>query len=134
MQIDTILKELQFKAVRSSGPGGQHVNKTSSKVEVLFDLNSSDGLTQVEKDLLVSKLGTRISAQGILTLRCSESRSQHRNKKFGIERMIELLQNNLKVPKPRKKSEPSKSAIEKRLRSKKKQALKKGYRKPPQIE
>jgi len=134
MQIDIILKELQFKAVRSGGPGGQHVNKTSSKVEVLFDLDSSEGLTQAEKELLESKLATRISAQGILALQCSESRSQHRNKKVGVERMIELLQDNLRVPKPRKKSKPSKSAIEKRLQSKKKQALKKGYRKPPQIE
>jgi len=134
MKIDTILKELQFKATRSSGPGGQHVNKTSSKVEVLFDLNSSEGLTRREKELLVSKLATRISNQGILTLQCSESRSQHRNKKIGIERMIELVQNNLRVPKSRKKSKPSRSAIEKRLQSKKKQALKKGHRKPPQIE
>jgi ribosome-associated protein len=134
MLIETILKELQFKAVRSGGPGGQHVNKSSSKVEVSFDLNSSEGLTHAEKVLLLSKLGTRISAQGILTLQCSDNRSQHRNKKIGIERMIELLQNNLRVPKPRKKSKPSKNAIEKRLQSKKKQALKKGYRKPPQIE
>jgi ribosome-associated protein len=134
MQVDIIIKELQFKAIRSGGPGGQHVNKTSSKVEVLLDMNSSEGLTHAEKELLHSRLGTRISVQGILALQCSESRSQHRNKKVGVERMIELLKNNLRIPKPRKKSKPSKSAIEKRLVSKKKQALKKGYRKPPQIE
>lgn len=134
MQIDTILKELQFKAVRSGGPGGQHVNKTSSKVEVILDLYASEGFTTAEKKLLISKLATRISANGLLTLHCSDNRSQHRNKKIGIERMIELLQKNLVVPKPRKKSKPSKSAIKKRLQSKKKQALKKGSRKPPQID
>lgn len=134
MQIDTILRELQFKAVRSGGPGGQHVNKTSSKVEVILDLYSSEGFTTAEKKLLISKLATRISANGLLTLHCSDNRSQHRNKKIGIERMIELLQKNLVIPKPRRKSKPSKSAIEKRLQSKKKQALKKGSRKPPQID
>jgi len=134
MQIETILKELQFKAVRSSGPGGQHVNKTASKVEVLFDLFSSEGLTGVEKERLKTKLTTRVTKQGILSLQCSESRSQHRNKRICIERLIDLLQENIKVAKPRRKTKPSKGAIEKRLRSKKSQALKKANRKPPKID
>ena len=133
MQIETILKELQFKAVRSSGPGGQHVNKTASKVEVLFDLFSSEGLTGVEKERLKTKLTTRVTIQGILSLQCSESRSQHRNKRICIERLIDLLQENIKVARPRRKTKPSKGAIEKRLQSKKNQALKKANRKPPKI-
>lgn len=134
MQIETILKELQFKAVRSSGPGGQHVNKTASKVEVLFDLFSSEGLTEVEKERIKTKLATRLTKQGMLSLQCSESRSQHRNKRICIERLIDLLQENIKVARPRRKTKPSKGAIEKRLKSKKNQALKKVNRKPPKMD
>ncbi len=134
MQIETIIKELQFKAMRSSGPGGQHVNKTSSKVEVLFDVFSSEGLTAAEKERLGTKLSSRLTTQGILSVQCSQSRSQHRNKRICIERLIELLQEHVKVARPRKKTKPSRSAIEKRLKAKKNRALKKAGRKPPNIE
>ncbi len=131
MQLDIILKELEFKAVRSSGPGGQHVNKTSSKVELIFYINKSLGLTTREKALLSTKLRNRIDLKGKLALQCGESRSQHRNKNTVINRFISLLQNNLKIDKVRKKTKPSKGAIQKRLDSKKKNALKKTNRKPP---
>lgn len=134
MQTEIILKELQFKAVRSSGPGGQHVNKTASKVEISFNIVASDGLTASEKRLLKTRLATRITSEGILSLQNSESRSQHRNKKMGVEQLIALLQKNLKVAKPRKKTKPSKGAIEKRLKAKKNKALKKSNRKPPNLD
>jgi len=134
MRTDIIIKELQFKAVRSSGPGGQHVNTTASKVEISFDVFASEGLSQTEKDRLGTKLSNRLSTAGLLTLHSSDSRSQHRNKKLGIERMLQLLTQSLKVSKARKKTKPSKGAIEKRLQSKKKQALKKSNRKPPTAE
>jgi len=134
MQTEIILKELQFKAVRSSGPGGQHVNKTASKVEVYFNLLASEGLTAGEKKLLKVRLATRINSEGVLSLQNSESRSQHRNKKLSVERLIALLEKNLQVAKPRRKTKPSKGAVEKRLQSKKKTALKKTNRKPPGLE
>lgn len=134
MQVDIILGELTFKAVRSGGPGGQHVNKTASKVEVVFDLLTSKGLDDSEKELLTTRLASRISSKGQLVVQSSESRSQHRNKRIGIERMIALLARNLKVAKPRKRTRPSKGAIEKRLHAKKKKALKKSHRRPPKIE
>jgi len=134
MQTEIILKELQFKAVRSSGPGGQHVNKTASKVEVYFNLFDSEGLTEGEKKLLKARLATRINSEGILSLQNSETRSQHRNKKMSIEQLIALLQENLKVAKPRRKTKPTRGAVEKRLQSKKKRALKKTNRKPPGLE
>ncbi|MEL6809952.1 MAG: alternative ribosome rescue aminoacyl-tRNA hydrolase ArfB [Bacteroidota bacterium] len=134
MEFETILKEVQLKGIRSSGPGGQHVNKTASRVELSFSLLDSKGLTEAQKELLQKKLSSRLSSQGVLTLQCSESRSQHRNKKIIIERLFQLLEENLKVAKPRKKSKPSKSAIEKRLQSKKRQALKKSQRKPPKMD
>ena len=134
MNIEVLISELSFKAIRSSGPGGQHVNKTASKVEISFDLQASEALSETEKDRLQGKLSSKISSEGIIVLQCSETRSQHRNKAIAIERLVELLQQNLKVAKPRKKTKPSKSAIERRLKSKKENAFKKSNRKPPKPE
>lgn len=134
MKIDILLNELKFKAVRSSGPGGQHVNKTASKVEVSLHINDSIAFSKLEKELLLNKLKSKISSEGLLCLSCGETRSQHRNKAIVIDRLIELLKNNLKKTKPRKKTKPSKRAIEKRLSTKKNQALKKASRKPPKID
>jgi ribosome-associated protein len=134
MNVDLLLKELNFKAVRSSGPGGQHVNKTASKIELTFDIVTSGALSEFEKKRLANKLGTRISQEGIIRLECSESRSQHRNKAIAIERLITLLKQNLRISKPRKKTKPSKNAIERRLKGKKERALKKINRKPPRFE
>lgn len=134
MHTETLLNELQFKAIRSSGPGGQHVNKTASKVEVHFNLVSSKALSETEKQRLQSKLANRINSDGILVLQCGETRSQHRNKAIVIQRLLDLISLNLRKRKPRKKSKPSRSAIEKRLKSKRQQALKKSNRTPPKIE
>lgn len=134
MNTEVLISELNFKAVRSSGPGGQHVNKTASKVEVTFDLENSEALSETDKNRLRSKISTKITSEGIINLQCGETRSQHRNKAIVIERLVELLQKNLKVAKPRRKTKPSKGAIERRLKSKKEQAFKKSNRKPPKIE
>ena len=133
MQIEVLLNELTFKATRSSGAGGQHVNKVSSRIELSFDLKNSQALSDDEKGRLLEKLASRLTKEGFLLLSCSESRSQHKNKAIVIERFLEVIKENLKVRKPRKKSKPSKSAIEKRLKIKKEHALKKADRKPPKI-
>jgi len=134
MNTETILRELEFKAIRSSGPGGQHVNKTASKVVLSFNVLNSEGLSEYEKSRLQERLTNRISSEGVLSLQCGESRSQHRNKAIVIERLIVLLKQHLVKVKARKKTKPSKNAIERRLRSKKSNALKKTNRKPPKIE
>ncbi|WP_313112836.1 alternative ribosome rescue aminoacyl-tRNA hydrolase ArfB [Aequorivita sediminis] len=134
MIIETLISELAFKAIRSSGPGGQHVNKTASKVEVTFDLENSQALSETEKERLRLKLSSKITTEGLIILQCGETRSQHKNKAIVIERLIDLLKTNLKVAKKRKKTKPSKSAIERRLKSKKVNAFKKQNRKPPQID
>ncbi len=134
MKIEVLLKELNFKALRSSGPGGQHVNKTASKVEVSFNIAASKAFSETEKNSLLIKLKSKISSEGIVQLSCSETRSQHRNKAIAIDRLIELITKSLKKAKPRKKTKPLKSAIEKRLKTKKNQALKKAHRKPPKID
>lgn len=134
MNTEILISELTFKALRSSGPGGQHVNKTASKVEVSFNIDNSLALSEREKERLKHKLSSRISSEGILMLQCGETRSQHRNKAIVIERLVDLIQHNLKVAKPRKKTKPSKGAMERRIKSKKQNALKKSNRKPPKID
>lgn len=129
-----LLKEISFKAVTSSGPGGQHVNRTASKAVVSFVIPTSQIFTATEKLRLLEKLKHRVSQDGTLIITSSESRSQHRNKASAIARLFILLEQSLRVAKTRKKSTPSKNAIEKRMVSKKKQALKKANRKPPSLE
>lgn len=131
MNIDQLIKEMRFKAVRSSGPGGQHVSKVATKVAVNFHIASSLALSDAEKELLQTRLANRITAEGDIIMQCGDTRSQHRNKLLVMSRLIELLKQNLKVSKPRKKSRPSKRAIEKRLKAKRAQALKKANRKTP---
>ncbi|PHS67723.1 MAG: aminoacyl-tRNA hydrolase [Flavobacterium sp.] len=134
MNTEKIITELDFKAIRSSGPGGQHVNKTASKVEVSFHITTSLGLSEEEKERLQTKISSKITSEGFIKLTCSDSRSQHKNKNLVIDKLIILLKENIKQSKPRKKTKPSKTSIAKRLKSKKNQALKKTNRKPPNID
>lgn len=134
MNKDKIIQELQFKAVRSSGAGGQHVNKVSSKVTLTFDLNSSEALSEDEKDRIALKLSNRLTKENILLLQSDESRSQHKNKEIVIDRFLNLLENALKIPKKRKKTKPSKSAVESRLKSKLRTAQKKALRRKNDLE
>lgn len=133
MNPEIISKELQFKAIRSSGAGGQHVNKVSSKVELSFDVKNSNGLNTAEKERLLIKLDNRLTNENILILQCDEARSQHRNKKLVTQRFFELLKKALHVPRKRKPTRPSKNAIEKRLKSKKKLSDKKSNRQKPKF-
>jgi ribosome-associated protein len=131
---DALINELSFKAVRSSGAGGQHVNKVSSKVELSFNLNESLSLNENQKELLFKNLNTKLSKEGILVLNCDESRSQHKNKTIVINRFLELIIKGLIVPKKRKRTKVPKSAKIKRLQKKKKNAEKKANRKPPKVD
>ncbi|AXT56991.1 aminoacyl-tRNA hydrolase [Aquimarina sp. MMG015] len=131
MNTAIIINELKFKAVRSSGAGGQHVNKVSSKVELVFNILDSKGLTDEEKLRITQKLTSRITKSGELILNCGDTRSQHRNKELVISRCLDILKASLLAPKPRKRSKPTKSSIKKRLESKKRQALKKSNRRKP---
>ena len=134
MDKEKLIKELRFKAVRSSGAGGQHVNKVASKVELSFDLANSLALTPLQKERLMAKFNARLTKDGVLLLQCDEGRSQHQNKKLVTARFMHLLQMALLVPKKRKRTKPSKNAIEKRLKSKKKLSDKKSNRKKPDID
>ncbi|WP_298504365.1 alternative ribosome rescue aminoacyl-tRNA hydrolase ArfB [uncultured Maribacter sp.] len=129
-----LVSELTFKAIRSSGAGGQHVNKVSSKVELSFNVTDSKALRNIERERILRFLANRLNKENILILQCDESRSQHKNKELVVKRFFLLLENALKVPKVRRKTKPKKSAIEKRLKSKKRAALKKMNRRKPNLD
>lgn len=131
---DAIINEFDFKAVRSSGSGGQHVNKVSSKVVLYFNVLSSEVLDEDVKVRLETKWQNRLTKDGELILQCDTSRSQHKNKEIVIKRFFKLLDEALRKPKKRKPTKPSKAAIKKRLKSKSIQSEKKSFRKKPDIQ
>ncbi|MBQ0907305.1 aminoacyl-tRNA hydrolase [Flavobacterium sp. F-328] len=123
--------EIQYKAVRSSGAGGQNVNKVSSKVVLSFDLKNTKGLNEEQKQLVTTQLQTRLTADGILNLSCDEDRSQLRNKELVTKRFFELVKKALIVPKERKPTKVPKGVIRKRIKDKKSASeVKKNRRKP----
>ena len=134
MNIEKLIKELNFKATRSSGAGGQHVNKVSSKIELFFDLETSAEFSEEQKKLLLKNLVTRLTKENILLLTCDESRSQHKNKELVIKRFLEIITQGLIIPKKRKPTKPSKSSIRKKAENKKKTSFKKVLRKKPKLE
>lgn len=131
--LDALLAEATWRAVRSSGAGGQHVNKTSSKVILQYDVENSGALNEDEKALISRKLSSRLTNDNILILESSASRSQHKNKEIAFERLREIIIEALKKPKARKKTKPSKASRLKRLREKKINAEKKGNRQKPPL-
>lgn len=132
MNKDLILQELKFKAVRSGGAGGQHVNKVSTKVELILNLASSKAFNDSEKERLYKKLNKRLTSENKLLVQCDESRSQHKNRAIAEDRLLKLIEEALKIPKKRKKTSPSKASVEKRLKSKRVVAKKKTSRKKPE--
>jgi len=130
---ETIKQELTWKAVRSSGPGGQHVNKTASKAVIQFDIENSLAFTEEEKVRILNKLESRLTTNSVLIIESSDSRSQHQNRDSGIERLLEIITNASKKPKPRKKTRPTKASKFKRLREKKMRGEKKENRQKPSL-
>lgn len=128
-----LITELSFKAVRSSGAGGQHVNKTSSKVVLNWDLPNSQVFSENQKVRIQKKLKNRLTTEGVLILSSEASRSQHKNKALVIKRFLEVIKQGLIVPKKRKPSKVPRAVKLKRLSNKKKQADKKTNRKPPEV-
>lgn len=121
--------ELQFRTSRSSGAGGQHVNKVSTQVELLFDVDASVFLSDTQKARIKKQLKNRINREGVLQLRCSSSRSQHRNKQLVIQYFDELITKAVKAPPRRKKVKARQADPATRLRKKREHAEKKARRK-----
>ncbi|MCH7514992.1 MAG: aminoacyl-tRNA hydrolase [Bacteroidetes bacterium] len=122
-------KELVFSATGSSGPGGQHVNRVNTKVNLRFDIVNSGLLSEEEKQLILKKLASKITGKGVIILSAQAERSQLMNKEAVTQKLNELLEKAFFIKKKRKPTRPSKSAIQKRLDDKKKLAEKKMMRK-----
>ena len=131
MDTEKIISELKFKAVRSSGAGGQNVNKVSSKIVLSFDLGNSKALSIEEIAILEEKLASRLTNEKILILNSDEDRSQLKNKENAIKRLLQLLQQNLVVPKVRKATKVPKAVIKKRIQNKRNLSEKKESRRKP---
>ena len=121
--------ELSYKTSRSSGSGGQNVNKVETSVTVIWKVEDSTVFTESEKERILLKLKNKINAEGILQTTVSESRTQLQNKKNATEKIQELVNKSLIVPKKRIATKPSRAKVEKRLESKKKLSEKKENRK-----
>ncbi len=128
---DLLLPEITFTASRSGGPGGQHVNKVSSKVTLQFDVIGSQILTEEEKQVILEKLSSGITTGGVLLIQAQESRSQRENKRITLEKFDRLLTSAFAKKKKRKATRPSKTAVQERLKKKKAVSQKKRWRQKP---
>ena len=119
------LAEIELRASRSSGPGGQHANVTASRIEAVFDVGASEALTDAQRDRLRERVGERVTAVA------QDARSQARNRELALERLREKLAGGLERPNPRRATRPSRSAKEKRLEKKRRTSQRKRERRPP---
>jgi ribosome-associated protein len=128
LQSADLIPELSFTASRSGGPGGQHVNKVSSKITLRWDVFHSQILDEDQKNLLLKKLTNRLTTDGVLLISAQESRSQIQNKEVVLRKLDKLLTTALAKKKIRKATKPSKGAIQKRIEQKKQRSEKKQWR------
>jgi ribosome-associated protein len=128
MKIQIPQNELAFKTSRSSGPGGQNINKLNTKVSVSVDIQGCLFLDEQQKQIILKKLQHRLTKDNRLIVESQKFRTQKANRDYAVEKLTALLENALKKPKPRKATEPTSASVEKRLRSKKSHSLLKQQR------
>jgi ribosome-associated protein len=120
--------ELDVRVSRASGAGGQHVNKTSSRVEIFWNIPASRALTDEQRARLLEKLSSKLTTEGSIRVVASDMRSQSRNRDFAEERLVDLVRRALIIPRKRKPTRPTRAAKEARLESKKRHSSKKRKR------
>lgn len=120
--------ELDVRVSRSSGAGGQHVNKTSSRVEIFWNVRTSGAVTEEQRALLLSRLASKLNADGSIRVVASDMRSQSRNREIAEERLADVVRRALVVRRKRKPTKPTRAAKEARLESKKRHSRKKDER------
>jgi ribosome-associated protein len=119
------LREIEVRASRSSGPGGQHANKTSSRIEASFDVTASTALSDEQKRRIISRVGPRVVTVA------QDARSQSRNRELALERMARRLSGALAVARPRRATRPTKASVKRRLGAKRRQSERKRDRRRP---
>ncbi len=132
VQIDE--RELTFEAIRASGPGGQHVNKTSSAVQLRFDTTQAEGVPEPVRRRLRLLAGSRLTNEGVLIIEARQYRSQQQNRQAALDRLVDLLRRAARPPKIRRKTNPTRASRRKRLEAKRQQSEKKSRRRPPSME
>ncbi len=125
MDVESIRSEIAFRFSRSSGPGGQHAQKSSTRAEALFDVEGSSALTEAERRRVLARLGPVVRAVA------QDERSQLRNRELATERILEQLREATKVRRARRPTAPSRAAEERRLESKRRRGAAKRLRRPP---
>ena len=123
--VDIPLEEIELRASRSSGPGGQHANVTASRIEAVFDVRASNALTDEQKRRIMSRCGPRVTAVA------QDARSQQRNRELALKRLEERLTQALHVPRARRPTKPTKASRERRLDAKRRQSDRKAARRRP---
>ena len=123
--VDIPLEEVELRASRSSGPGGQHANVTASRIEAVFDVSASKALNDEQKRRIMARCGPRVTAVA------QDARSQARNREIALERLREKLAAGVRRPKPRRATKPSRAARERRLEQKRRTSKRKAQRRPP---
>jgi ribosome-associated protein len=126
--------ELDVRVSRASGAGGQHVNKTSSRVEIFWNIPASRTLNDDQRTRLLDKLSSRLTTEGSIRVVASDMRSQSRNRDLAEERLVELVRRALMVPRKRKPTRPTRAAKEARLETKKRHSNKKQQRRGPSLD
>ncbi|MFN3840231.1 MAG: alternative ribosome rescue aminoacyl-tRNA hydrolase ArfB [Cyclobacteriaceae bacterium] len=129
IKVSDVFHELRFTSSRSSGPGGQNVNKVNSRVSLRWDVAHSRVLTDEQRSTLTRSMGRFISLDGVLMLQAQESRSQHQNKEAVLQKLDELLRKAFTKERPRKRTRPTTASKEKRIDRKKRLSDKKQWRK-----
>jgi ribosome-associated protein len=124
-------RELDFRATKSGGPGGQHVNTSSTRVELVWRLGTSRAVTAEQRERIRHRLAPRLDADGNVRVVASDTRSQRQNRLLAEQRLVALVARALHIPKKRKKTKPTKSAVERRLSQKHLRSERKATRRTP---
>ena len=125
------LTELEFRASRAGGPGGQHVNTSSTRVEIVWDVARSPALTEHQRTRLLARLAPRLDRSGRLRLVAAATRSQWRNREAALARLREVVARALEIPKPRKRTKPTRASKAARLEDKRRRSARKQQRRQP---
>jgi ribosome-associated protein len=122
------VRELSFRATPAGGPGGQHANRSSTRIELWWDVAASPSLTEAQRARIIARLGRRLDATGQLRLVSAERRSQSQNREAALERLVTLVRAALHVAPLRRRTKPTRASVEKRLAAKRLRASRKRER------